>query len=62
MTINFSNINLTGLVNGDLITNYCGNAKAAFGSNTGAILVVLYQHLHPPAARTYGKCWNHKNH
>ncbi len=25
-------------------------------------LVVLYQHLHPPAARTYGKCWNHKNH
>ncbi len=27
-----------------------------------SVLVVLYQHLHPPAARTYGKCWNHKNH
>ena len=28
----------------------------------GILLVVLCQHLHPPAARTYGKCWNHKNH
>ncbi len=37
---------------------YCSHHNA----KRNKLLVVLCQHLHPLAARTYGKCWNHKNH